>query len=72
MKRFIILMTTLLFVLILKAQEQPIPYTQANRDRMVRLETKVEALDKRIDDLTLNIDTRFSEVNKKIDRLEDK
>lgn len=72
MKRYIVLITTLLFVLMLKAQEHSIPYAQADRDRMVRLETKVEALDKRMDDLTLNINARFSEVNKKIDRLEDK
>ncbi len=55
MKRFIVLITVLLFVLIVKAQEQPIPYTQADRDRMVRLETKVESLDKRIDDIHLQI-----------------
>ena len=54
------------------AQEHSIAYTQADRDRMVRLETKVEGLDKRIDDLTLNINSRFSEVNNKIDRLENK
>lgn len=39
---------------------------------MVRLEAKVEALDKRIDDLSSNMEIRFSDVNKKIDRLEDK
>jgi hypothetical protein len=39
---------------------------------MVRVETKVEALDKRIDASSLNMDSRFSEMNKKIDRLEDK
>lgn len=72
MKRYIFLIITLLFVLNIKAQEQPLPYAQADRDRMVRLETKVEAIDKRLDDLNLNIDARFSEVNKKIDRLEDK
>jgi hypothetical protein len=72
MIRFIVLITTFLFVLTLKAQEQPIPYAQADRDRMVRLETKAEAVDKRIDDLTLNINARFSEMNRKLDRLKDK
>lgn len=72
MIRFITLITIFLFALTLKAQEQPIPYTQADRDRMVRLETKAEAVDKRIDDLSLNIDARFSEMNRKLDRLEDK
>ncbi len=79
MKRAFLFIAILLFVLVLKAQEQTIPYTQADRDRMVRVEAKVEALDKRIDDLKSNIDARFSgvnnkfdEVNKKIDRLDDK
>ena len=37
------------------AQENPISYTQADRDRLVRLETKVEGVDKRIDDIHLQI-----------------
>ena len=79
MKRFIILSQILILTFVLKGQEKPIPYSQADRDRMVRLETKVEALDKRIDDLAANFDGRFSNVDnkfaaieKKIDRLEDK
>jgi hypothetical protein len=55
MKRFFILTIILLFAIILKAQEQPIPYSQADRDRMVRVETKVESLDKRIDDVQMQI-----------------
>jgi len=79
--KLLLLLTVLLFLSGLPgwAQEHPIAYTQADRDRMVRLETKVEGLDKRIDDLTLNINSkftdinsRFSEVNQKIDRLENK
>ena len=61
MKRSLVLIAFLLFVFILKAQEQPIAYTQADRDRLVRLETKVESLDKRIDD-----------IHSQINRLEDK
>jgi len=72
MKRAFLFIAILLFVLVLKAQEQTIPYTQADRDRMVRVETKSDALDKRIDDLKSSIDARFDEVNKKIDRLDDK
>ena len=55
MKQFLSLITLLLLVFILKAQEQPIAYTQADRDRMVRVETKVEALDKRIDGIHLQM-----------------
>jgi hypothetical protein len=79
MKRLILLIQFLILTFILNGQEQTIPYTQADRDRMVRLETKVEALDKRIDDLIsnsdgkfLNINNKFSDLEKKIDRLEDK
>ena len=79
MKRLIILFQLFALTFVLNGQEKSIPYTQADRDRMVRLETKVEALDKRIDDLIsnsdgkfLNINTKFADLEKKIDRLEDK
>ena len=39
----------------LLAQEKSIPYSQADRDRMVRVETQIRALDKRIDDVHLQI-----------------
>lgn len=79
MKRSFLFIAILLLALGLKSQEQSIPYTQADRDRMVRVEAKCDALDKRIDDLKSSIDARFGEVNnkfdevnKKIDRLDDK
>ena len=72
MKRFFLLIQFSVLAFALYSQEKSIPYTQADRDRMVRLETKVEALDKRIDDLSSHMETRFSEVDKKFDRLEDK
>ena len=72
LKRLILLIQFLILTVILNGQEQTIPYTQADRDRMVRLETKVEALDKRIDDLSSNMETRFTDVDEKFDRLEDK
>ena len=37
------------------AQEKSIPYSQSDRDRMVRVETQIQALDKRIDDVHLQI-----------------
>ena len=61
MKRIFLFILVLFLISDIQAQEQIIPYNQDDRDRMVRLETKVEALDKRIDD-----------INAKIDRLEDK
>ncbi len=49
----------------LNSQEQGIPYTLADRDRLIQVETKLEALEKKIDKLD-------SSVNVRIDRLEDK
>ena len=73
MKPFLFFSLILLFTALPGwGEEHSTPYTQADRDRLVRLETKVEGLDKRIDDLTLNMNSRFSQVNNKIDRLENK
>ncbi len=72
MKRSVVIIIVLFFVLLSKAEERSIPYTQSDRDRMVRLETKVEGLDTRIDDLTSNVNSRFGDVSNKIDRLENK
>jgi uncharacterized protein YlxW (UPF0749 family) len=63
MKRLLILVVRLLFAFGLKAQEQVIAYTQTNRDRMVWLETKVEALDKRMD----NFQTQINRLEDKLD-----
>jgi uncharacterized protein YlxW (UPF0749 family) len=63
MKRLLILVVRLLFAFGLKAQEQVIAYTQTNRDRMVWLETKVEALDKRMD----NFQTQINRLEDKFD-----
>ena len=59
MKQFLALITLLLLVFILKAQEQPIAYTQADRDRMVRVETKVEAMQSQINRLEDKFDSYF-------------
>ena len=73
MKPFLFFSLILLFTALPGwGEEHSTPYTQADRDRLVRLETKVEGLDKGIDDLTLNMNSRFSQVNNKIDRLENK
>jgi len=54
------------------AKEEVTPYTQADRDRLVRVEAKVDALEKRMDDKFDKIDKEFNKVDKKFDRLEDK
>lgn len=59
MKQYLVLTIALFFSLILKAQEQPIPYSQADRDRMVRVETQVEAMQSQINRLEDKFDSYF-------------
>jgi hypothetical protein len=70
MKRFIILLTVLLFVITLKAQEQQVlvPYTLADRDRAIRSEARMETLEAKVDAL----DKRIDNVQLQLNRLEDK
>ena len=59
MKKLLILVFVLLFSGILKAQEQTIPYNQNDRDRMVRVETKVETMQSQIIRLEDKFDSYF-------------
>lgn len=72
MKRFLILIPALLFSVAVLAKEEAIPYTHADRDRLVRVEAKVDALEKRMDKKYDKVDKAFDKVDKKFDRLEDK
>lgn len=52
---------------------QPVPYTLADRERLVRLEEKVNALEKRIDQLEKRIDrieARLDRLEERLDRVE--
>jgi len=64
MKRYLVLTIALLFAVILKAQEQQVivPYTLADRDRAIRAEVKMEALETKMD-------VKFEAVNARIDYL---
>ena len=59
MTKLLIFVFVLLFSGILKAQEQPIPYNQTDRDRMVRVETKVETMQSQIIRLEDKFDSYF-------------
>jgi hypothetical protein len=61
MKNLFILATFLALALISNAQQQEVPYTLADRDRMIQVEAKVDALS-----------ARFDQVDRRIDRMEDK
>lgn len=53
------------------AQEQQVivPYTLADRDRAIRLETKMEANDVKMEALESKMDVKFEAVNARIDYL---
>ena len=53
----------LLFLTNLFAKE--VPYTLEDRDRLIRLETKLEQIDKRFE----QIDKRFEQIEKRLDQL---
>ncbi len=46
-----------------------IPFTQEDRDRLIRLETKIEAIDQRIGSVEQNVNLRINDVNQRIDDL---
>jgi len=50
-----------------------VPYTLEDRDRLIRVETKIEQIDKRfeqIDKRFEQIDKRFEQIDRRIERLE--
>ncbi|MEA3444756.1 MAG: heme exporter protein CcmD [Bacteroidota bacterium] len=65
MRKIISILILGILLMPLLAQEKSIPYTQADRDRLVRVETKIEGQDKRFDDMN----NRFDDMNKRIDDL---
>ena len=59
MKRYKLLIPFLFFTIMVNAQEQPISYTQADRDRMVRVETQVETIQSQINRLEDKFNSYF-------------
>jgi hypothetical protein len=62
--KFIVIIVLLLVGQCVWAEE--VPYTLEDRDRLIRVETKIEEIDKRFD----QIDRRFEQVERRIERLE--
>jgi tetrahydromethanopterin S-methyltransferase subunit G len=66
----------LLFSLNARTQDKPIPYTQADRERLLRVEVKLEELEKRMDTwfikLEKRMDTKFEAVNGKFEAVNGK
>ncbi len=76
MKHLIILFLFTILSLSAFSQQQEVPYTLSDRDRLIQVEANLEALNKRVDKLDENINNRIDQVeqnlNNRIDRLEDK
>jgi len=63
------------FALPVISQQQAIPYTMADRDRLIQVEAQVNSLNQRFDDMNKRFDdmnNRFDDMNNRLDRLEDK
>lgn len=76
MKHLIILFFLLFLTLVSYSQQQEVPYTLADRDRLIKVESNLEVLNKRVNKLDESINNRIDNVeqnlSKCIDRFEDK
>jgi len=68
LKKNLLLLLLLLLPLLLQAMEKEIPFTLDDRDRIIRTEQKVEALDSKID---TKVDGLRAEMNARFDQLFD-
>ncbi len=58
-RRFLAFLALLLFTISANAQDHSIPYTQTDRDRMVRVETRIESMQSQINRLEDKFDSYF-------------
>ncbi len=72
MKQLFIILSLMALITCLNAQQQEVPYTLADRDRLIQVEAKVDAINVRIGQLDKRIDMVEQGLNNRIDRLEDK
>ncbi len=67
------LLTLTISLIVMNAWAKDVPYTLEDRDRLVRVETKVDQIDKRFDQIDKRfeqIDKRFEQVDRRFERLE--
>ncbi len=70
MKKLLIIITVLLSTLLLSAQEQQVvPYTLADRDRLSSVEAEIKVLSTKISSFENQMNTKFDAVNERIDSL---
>jgi len=73
MKRLKFIVVMILFLSGQSVWAKDVPYTLEDRDRLIRVETKIEQIDKRfeqIDKRFEQIDKRFEQIDRRIERLE--
>lgn len=74
MKKIALLASLLLAALYAVAQDRVVPYTQADRDRLVRVEARLDefqkAVDQRFQDQQRVMDQRFEAVEKRLDTMQ--
>jgi translation elongation factor EF-G len=76
MKRVLLFVFVVFTLNIMPAQSQEVPYTLADRDKMVQIETKLDGLTRDISKVEQSLNDKIDKVdvnlNKRMDRLEDK
>jgi len=64
-KYFVILILFLIIFIVNTAFPKEVPYTLEDRDRMIRLEIKINEMDKRFE----QIDKRFEQIDKRFEQV---
>jgi tetrahydromethanopterin S-methyltransferase subunit G len=72
MKPAIVVIILLIFAFVAKAQNHEIPYTLADRERLIRVEERLDALNEKIDVKGESSDAKFQALEPKFKALESK
>jgi len=64
MKNLLLLFVFALIAVSLHAQQKEVPFTLADRDRLIKLEVEVSALNSRVDQLNKSLNGRIDELGK--------
>jgi hypothetical protein len=67
MKKYFIILILIISGICSKAQQQQVPYTLADRDRLIQVEANVNGMRNEMNSLRNEMDAKFETVNAKID-----
>ncbi|MFN3976825.1 MAG: coiled-coil domain-containing protein [Aquificaceae bacterium] len=68
--RKVLFLVIMLFSLLVPSTAKEVPFTQEDRDRLIRVEVKVEALQKQIDDLKTSTQKQIDGLQRQMDGLQ--